>query len=380
VFKLSKYFSTKTTPPHPPILGTSQVPSSDGGCTWQVTDWVRLDRFLILGSDRGTYHVDDRPLTIDQAEAVARCLAADGVRTVDRIVEISEAGRAATQDPAIFALAMAAKLGDDATRRAAYAALPKVCRTGTHLMHFASSARGLGGWGRGMRKAVSAWFNGKPAADLAYQLAKYPSRDGWSNRDLLRLAHPRAASPSHERLFAWAVKGELPASAADDPALALIVAMEELEAIDNPWVAAKLIRDRRIPCECVPAQLLQIPEVWEALLETMPMTALLRNLPTMTRVGLLARGARATQQIVGRLSDERWIRRSRIHPIAMLSALITYRAGHGVRGSPTWQPESSYARLATTLPCPPICLLQLTNPSALGRLHDQIRVARLTTS
>ena len=38
---------------------------------------------------------------------------------------------------------------------------------------------------------------------------KYQARDGWSNRDLLRLAHPRAASPSHDRLFAWVVKGEL---------------------------------------------------------------------------------------------------------------------------------------------------------------------------
>ena len=58
---------------------------------------------------------------------------------------------------------MAAKLGDEPTRRAAYAALPKVCRIGTHLMHFAEYAQGFGGWGRGMRKAVGAWFNGKPA-------------------------------------------------------------------------------------------------------------------------------------------------------------------------------------------------------------------------
>src|SRR5205085_11398104 len=167
-------------------------------------------------------------------------------------------------DPAIFSLAMAAKLGDDATRRAAYAALPKVCRTGTHLMHFAEYAQGFGGWGRGMRKAVGAWFNTKPAEDLAFQLAKYQSRDGWSNRDLLRLAHPRAASPSHDRLFAWAVKGELPDGAADDPALALIVAMHRLRDSDVATGVA-LIREHRVPRECVPTEWLTKPEVWDAL-------------------------------------------------------------------------------------------------------------------
>jgi 60 kDa SS-A/Ro ribonucleoprotein len=336
MFRFTKYFSTKTTPP----IGVPAA-SAPTGFTWQITDWDRLDRFLILGSEGGTYYVDEQPLTLDHAQVVARCLAGDGVRTVDRIVAIAASGRAGKPHPGIFALAMAVKLGDDVTRRAAYAALPQVCRIGTHLMHFASYAESLGGWGRGMRKAVGAWFNGKPATDVAYQLARYPARDGWSNRDLLRLAHPRAASPSHDRLFAWAVKGELPASASADPSLALIAAMEELKAVDNPWVAAKLIRDRRIPRECVPAPLLQVPEVWEALLEAMPLTALIHDLPTMTRVGLLARGTKVTQHVVAQLGDDRRIRRARIHPIAWLSALITYQAGHGARGAPMWSPVAA---------------------------------------
>jgi 60 kDa SS-A/Ro ribonucleoprotein len=73
----------------------------------------------------------------------------------------------------------------------------------------------------------------------------------------------------------------------------------------------------------------------------MPITALLRDLATMTRVGLLARGARATQQVVAQLGDAKRLRQARVHPIAMLSALITYVAGHGVRGSHTWQPVAS---------------------------------------
>ena len=341
MFKFTSLFSTKTTPQREPIPGSRQVPNAAGGHAWEIDDWGRLERFLVLGSEGGTFYVGERALTIENAEALTRCLVADGVRTVDRIVAISDAGRAPRNDPAIFALAMAAKLGDEATRRAAYAALPKVCRIGTHLMHFAHYAQGFGGWGRGMRKAVGAWFNGKPAADLAFQLAKYQSRDGWSNRDLLRLAHPRAASPSHDRLFAWAVKGELPAGAAEDPALALIVAMDELAAVEDVSAAARLIRDKRIPRECVPTQWLGSAAVWEALLAAMPMTAMIRNLATMTRVGLLTAGSAAARQVAAQLQDPQRLGKARVHPIAVLAALMTYQGGHGVRGSGTWQPVVS---------------------------------------
>ncbi len=341
MFKFTKFFSTKTTPQSEPIPGTSQVANSAGGHAWQLDDWARLDRFLVLGCEGGTYYVGERELTIENAKIVQRCIAADGIRTIDRIVAISEAGRAPKNDPAIFSLAMAAKLGDEPTRRAAYAALPKVCRIGTHLMHFAEFAQGFGGWGRGMRKAVGSWFNGKPAGDLAFQLAKYQARDGWSNRDLLRLAHPRAASPSHDRLFAWAVKGELPDGAAEDPACALIVAMTELSKMDDVLAGAKLIRERRIPRECVPTQWLTFPEVWDALLESMPMTAMIRNLATMTRVGLVTSQSAAAKTIATALRDPQRLAKARVHPIAVLSALTTYKSGRGVRGSGTWEPVAS---------------------------------------
>ena len=338
MFDFTKFFSTRATPQSQPIPGTSQVPNSAGGFAWQLDDWARLDRFLVLGSEGGTYYIGERELTIECASIVQRCIAVDGLRTLDRIVATSDSGRAPKNDPAIFSLAMAAKLGDEATRGAAYAALPKVCRTGTHLMHFAEYAQGFGGWGRGMRKAVGSWFNNKPAADLAFQLAKYQARDGWSNRDLLRLAHPRAASPSHDRLFSWAVSGQLPEGADSDPSCQLIVAMTQLKTMTDAKAVAALIREQRIPRECVPTEWLTKPAVWEALLDAMPMTALIRNLATMTRVGLLAPGSAATDRVVAQLRDTQRLRKARLHPIAILAALVTYQSGRGVKGSGTWMP------------------------------------------
>src|SRR5258708_38961344 len=143
----------KQTPQNQPIPGSTQVPNSAGGYAFPVDDWTRLDRFLVLGSEGGSYYATERKLTVDNADAVLRCVAADGLRTVRRIVEISSAGRAPKNEPAILALALAISHGDLATRRAAGEALPKECRIGTHLLHVAAYVNSVRGWARGLRRS-----------------------------------------------------------------------------------------------------------------------------------------------------------------------------------------------------------------------------------
>ena len=78
--------------------------------------------------------------------------------------------------------------------------------------------------------------------------------------------------------------------------------------------------------------------MWEALLDDMPSTALIRNLATMTRVGLLEPGSEATRVAVEQLGNGERLRRARVHPIAVLSALRTYESGRGARGQGEWTP------------------------------------------
>jgi len=204
-------------PQSAPIPGSNQVANSAGGFSWAVDDWARLRRFLILGSAGGSFYHGEWKLTHENATAVGRCLDADGPRTVDEIVAVSDAGRAPKNDPAIFALAMAAGAGDEATRKAALAALSRVCRTSTHLFQFASFVEGFRGWGRSLRRAVGAWYGDRSPESLAYQAVKYRSHEGMTHRDLLRLAHPPvhvgSGNPTmelrdeHLRLFEWIVRG-----------------------------------------------------------------------------------------------------------------------------------------------------------------------------
>lgn len=340
----TKHFATRlralATPQNAPIPNAGQVPNSAGAFTWAVDRWARLDRFLILGSEDGTFYVGERTLTVENAVAVAECIAADGARAVARIVEVSDAGRAPRNDPALFALAMAAGTGDETTRAAALAALPRVARTGTHLLHWLHYVQAFRGWGRGVRRAVGRWYTDRPARELAYQLLKYPQRDGWSHRDALRLAHPRPDGDERRALLARAVTGALPEGAPDTESTRLVRAVAGLHASAEmePRRAAEWVREHRLTREMVPTHLLAHAVVWEALLEGMPLTALIRNLATLTRVGVLAPGSDAVALVAARIADGAVLKRARVHPVQVLSALRTYAGGRGVRGSGVWQP------------------------------------------
>lgn len=325
-------FNRRKTPQSQPIPGTTQVRNSAGGYVYALDPWARLDRFLILGSESGTYYASPRALTAENAEHVLALVREDGARVVERIVAVSVAGRAPKNDPAIFALALVAAHGDDRSRSLALGALPQVCRTGTHLFGFAAAVDGLRGWGRGLRRAVGEWYNAKEPTELEYGLLKYQGRDGWTHRDLLRLAHPKPRTEAHDALFRWATGRLTPLGARR------IVAAERLKAGTNPAEAASAIREARLPREAVPTEMLAHAEVWEALLEEMPLTATVRNMATMTRVGLLAPGSAASRRIIEQLSDGARLRKARVHPMALLLALRTYASGRGLRGKGEWTP------------------------------------------
>jgi 60 kDa SS-A/Ro ribonucleoprotein len=255
-------------------------------------------------------------------------------------VEVSESGRAPKNDPALFALAMAAGLGDDATRAAALAVLHRVARTGTHLFHWLQYVQAFRGWGRGVRSAVGRWYTRRSPDDLAYQLLKYQSRDGWAHRDALRLAHPKAPSYEHDVLFRYATRGWEAVVGSNVLRTDVGGRLEAVQAIREmtPADAARVIRIYKLTREMLPTELLTQPVVWEALLDSMPPAALIRNLGIMSRIGLLVPGSAATETVASRLSDPEAIRRARIHPLVVLSAMKTYAQGRGMKGHGAWIP------------------------------------------
>src|SRR5947207_13894088 len=105
---LSKYV-TRRVPQWLPLGG--QVANSAGGHAWTVDVWTRLRRFLILGSEGGSYYASQSALTRQNARAVEQAVREDGLRAVDEIVRVSREGRAPKNGPALYALALAAGVG-----------------------------------------------------------------------------------------------------------------------------------------------------------------------------------------------------------------------------------------------------------------------------
>jgi len=313
-----------------------QAPNNAGGFVYRASAMDRLMRFLILGSEGGTYYVKEQKLAQENAAHVKAMIAENGRTVVKAVVDVSVSGRAPRNDPALFVLAMCASFGDAATRAAALAALPKVARIGTHLFHFVEYVDGMRGWGRGLRTAFGKWYTEQDPKSLAYQVVKYEQRDGWSHADILRKSHPKIEGTVNEILKyvvdGWPGIGEEPHP---DEALAIIWAVEKLKTADESETL-KLIAQYRLPMEVVPTDK-RTAGVYEALLPNTPITWLIRNLGNLSKHGVIAEGLYANLNAVcDKIASPETLRKGRVHPLAVLVALNTYKAGKGVRGSAEW--------------------------------------------
>jgi len=337
--KFTRWFNRKMTPQTDPLEG--QVQNYAGGYTYALDPWKQLDRFLVLGTCGGTYYVSEKKLTRDNATAIEALVRADPRRFVDRTAEISDTGRAPKNDAAIFALALASAGETAEGRHYALAALPRVCRTATHLFQFQDEAKALRGRGPALKKAVARWYNEKAPKDLAYQVVKYRERAGWTHADVFNLARPNpekaraetiADRAERKMLYRWIVD----AKAA--PPLPLVEGFRMAQRATAPAEWARLVRGYGLTREMLPTGALVHAEVWAALLEKMPMTAMLRNLGNMTKAGLLVPMSEAARAVAVRLADADALRATRVHPLAVLFAMKTYAQGKGFRGRGAWQP------------------------------------------
>jgi len=316
----------------------SEVKNNAGGFVFAVTPETRLRRFLTLGTQGGTFYVSEQALTRDNHTTVVLDFAQHRTAyLVDEILTISEAGRAPKQNPGIFALAAAAAFGDEEGRRLALDAIPRVCRTGTTLFQFVTYSQQFRGWGRGLRRGVGRWYTGRDADSLGYQLAKYRQRDGWTHRDVLRKAHPRSTDDGVDAVLGWAVKRD----GSITPVVPILVAYEDAQRATTvaEWVEI-IHRGAGLSWEMLPDAALNERAVWEALIDHgLPQTALLRQLPRLTRIGVFNPGSIYTTKVIEQLTSLQHLVKARVHPVNVLIALRTYASGMSARGSSTWTPN-----------------------------------------
>src|SRR5262249_24976383 len=246
--------------------------------------------------------------------------------------------------------------GNPATRQAVKAAFAQVVRTTDHLATFFGYWKNLSGKptahgtapviGRAMRAAFASWFNAEDVHDVAFPALKArqratPAGEPLALRDVIRIAHVTGRSDAHRTLIGW-----LAGQVSDAEARSTLRDVDDFltaQAVTSPAEAVAVIRDRRVPWEFLPSAVLADATVWAELTGTVGLTALIRNLARMTRLGALGPDfSPVVQRVVGRLTSQDALGKARLHPMDLYLALKVYGSGvsrpSGRGPAQTWQP------------------------------------------
>lgn len=365
-----------------------QIKNSEGGFVFQTSTMDQVRRFLIIGSEQSSFYISSKKLVADNARNLISAIKTNGIEVVEMIADISFNGLAAKNDPAIFALClcMSEKYADYNTRAAAAHIFPKVCRISSHVFLFCQYIQHFRGWGRVLRDALSSWYLTKTIDTLQYQLIKYPGRitvegkksSKWTHRDVLRKCHPTPMNDTMNICFKWATNKELTEEeysrvpiirgsmmiknattvsevchpitehafprefipkqfmnrteeqSSHAPSIRGSIMPKNATAVSE---VCHLITEFNLPREVIPKQFMNDTEVLSTLARTIPITALFRSLVTFGVNNVLDSGSMITNHICERLTDEKSIQKSRIHPIQVLSALVRYETGMSRHGS-----------------------------------------------
>jgi 60 kDa SS-A/Ro ribonucleoprotein len=323
-----------STPQSQPAFGHNMIANNAGGFGFEISKQKQLERFLALGTEGGTFYVGESKLTQNNAKSIVELIKANGVNVVNTLLEFRN--RVPKQNTLLFVLALVATYGDAKAKAASYNAIATICRTPTQLATFLSNVQDMRGWSRGLRTGVARFYTEKDAAQLAYTITKYRQRNGWTNKDILRLAHPTARNEEQNKVFKYVV-GK---ATAESTGQSLIMAFEAAQAATTPKELLAIMKAHPLTWEMLPTQFLNDKDVLTELSATMPYVATLRNLNRFTQAGLVdSRSGDVTKALTGRLLDPKVINDSGVHPIQILNALATYSSGRSARGSGTWTPS-----------------------------------------
>ena len=342
-----------------PKREAQSVQNYGGGYSLKVSPETCLERFLILGVEGSYYNIPknkedaQKLLVAENTKNVLSLLHDNPDLVLNKVAEIRKEKRAISNDPALYVLAHACNSPNQTTKIKAYDMIEDICGTGTDLFHFLEMVTSLRGWSAGLRKGVSKWYTEKNWDRLVYQTLKYRQRDGWSQKDAIRCAHPRTTSIEKNLLFDYFVNGktenlenfckyksdECKGSKQILAFLEIQNWKQEEKSAEQTKRLVKLILFADLTHEMIPTWYKNVPEVQEALLQKMPVLATIRMLPSLTMSGLVGPFSAATKLIVDRITDSYQLIKAGVHPLQVLVASRVYGQGYGFKGSGVWTPD-----------------------------------------
>jgi 60 kDa SS-A/Ro ribonucleoprotein len=324
--------------------------NSCGKEVFQISDVERVKRFLSLGCTSGTYYISPRDLMKEHLECIDSMLDNTESRNtlLQLIKEYAQSNKCKKQDPLVYLLARCCthRISDNTLlefRKQSYELVDEVCTTASILLMFIDFTKkcskkynNYSGWNNTHKRAITKWYNSRDSFELLYNLTKYKQRNGYSQRDVLRLCHIVPSSDT-QFIFRYLVKNEL-SSFSDTVSEKIIDFIKDLESLKTEKdvnVVVYLIHKWHLAREHLPNYWLEDPKIWEAMMHYMPVIAMLRNLNKMTLCGVFDdEDFFYLDMIIRKITNIQ-----RIHPIQLLISLNMYASGRGFKGKMRWNPK-----------------------------------------
>ena len=292
----------------------TQVKNNAGGYVFELDPVDAFDRFLILGTDGGTYYCSEKQLTKAGMALVASCAQSlDPIVYAERVIHAGKVAPKRTY--ALWAIAEALITGNDHLKALAPRMAREVAQTGTDVFELASYVKGRRGWGPAVKNVFDEFLASMPVDTLALWSVKYRNRNGWTWRDLLRQQHTK---PGHDPRRT-AVFGFMTGKTEPTGSLVIDGYLRAQGAVDEKAIV-QLVSEYGLPWEALTDEQ-RTDDVWKACLPFIGNRAVLRNMASFTRRGL-SKDAAFRDAVTARIAGA-----SNLHPVNVLDAMRSYGSG-----------------------------------------------------
>jgi len=266
---------------------------------------------LLTNTFGNTFYVDQRDLLKEAGEVHDKMLVEDPTFAAKAIGYARNKGFMRTQS--VFGLAKLFYTDKGLFEQT----FDQAIRTPNDLRDFMTIMRSLGwkGGGRCIKRVAGNWLAKKLGEYWAIKYGSAAKPGEWTIKDMMIYLHPKGMNPP----LAEYLMGRSP-ELADLPQIA---AFERLKRATTAKEKIAAITEGRLPHEVATTFAGNDKEVWEAIAPQMPIFALLRNLATLERHGVLDANR---AMISKKFADPEVIGRSKILPFRFLDAIDHVRS------------------------------------------------------
>jgi 60 kDa SS-A/Ro ribonucleoprotein len=325
-------------------VNENQTVNSGEMLVYKLDDIERLKRFIFLGSENGSLHINKDILEYQNIMCLENLL--DKCRYDDILDVINKCKNTNYRnDYLIYVLARSCsiRLDDDPLfwkkdfRSDCYKLVLEICTIPTHLFLFIQLYETINsklykttGWNAHLKQMINEWYQSKSYNELMYHVTKYQKRHNWTHKDILRLSHIKAKDNTINDIFKYITKNKLNDN---NPNLRYLIAYNDLKTETEVDKVVEYINEYNFVKEQIPYHLLNEAKVWIALIKNMPITALLKSLNKITALNILT-DYQEILELVKRKIDTIYV-----HPLQLLIVLKMYNKGQGMKGGLIWEPH-----------------------------------------